>query len=174
MRSLFVFLPLLVGCAHHPVPELVVNERRPYEGIPAYLHCPPPVVAATTKCPFGPLVAAREQPRDFTVGGELQPTPPISKAERLQRLRAVLAAVDAHVAELGDRPSHEQITLLKLSVKEMRGLLEAWPDTLAEADELDRLVDELETTMPIQLPLVRRRMSQLADLIRLQVVVGEE
>jgi hypothetical protein len=175
----FMLVLLLGGCAHHVMggPALALDEQRPYEGIPAYLHCPAPAVIDVPRCPFEPahLVAARETATDVNVGGTLQPSqPPLSKMERLERLRANLAAIDAHVASMGDQPTPEQLKILKLTVGELRGLLETWPDVLPEAQEMQQLVDRMETTRPIEQPLLRKRLNQLADLIRVQVVLAAD
>jgi hypothetical protein len=154
----------------------VLNEQRPYEGMPAYLLCPAPPIVDVLRCPNGTkLVAARETGTDVNIGGTLQPSqPPISKMERLDRLRANLAAIDAHVASLSDTPTPEQLKILKLTVGETRALLETWPDVIPEAQEMQQLVDRMETTRPIEQPLLRKRLNQLADLIRVQVVLAAD
>lgn len=174
MRCLLVLL--LAGCAHQGGPALVLDELRPYEGMPAYLRCPAPAIVDVPRCPHGSqLVAARETGTDVAVGGTLQPSqPPLGKMERLERLRANLAAIDAHVASLSDTPTPEQLKILKLTVGELRGLLETWPDVIPEAQEMQQLVDRMETTRPIEQPLLRKRLNQLADLIRVQVVLASD
>jgi hypothetical protein len=173
----FLVLLFLAGCAHQPAgPSLVLNEQRPYEGMPAYLLCPAPPIHDVLHCPNGAkLVAARDTGTDVTVGGTLQPSqPPLSKMERLERLRGNLAAIDAHVASMSDTPTPEQLKILKLTIGELTGLLQTWPDVLPEAQEMQQLVDRMETTRAIEQPLLRKRLNQLADLIRVQVVLAAD
>src|SRR4051812_30760699 len=126
MRSVSLLIVIAAGCAHHEPPALVLNDHLQYEGKPGYLRCPAPRIVDTAPCPNAaqPVVAERATGTDFTVGGgnetaarppdQLRPAlPPMSKMQRVDRMRAVLAAIDAHVAGLDDQPSHEQRLVLQ-------------------------------------------------------------
>jgi len=176
----WVILLIVAGCAHHHArsPSLVLGGHPAYDGVPWYLRCAEPRVFDTPPCSHR-LVAQRTTGllggTDYSVGGGVRSSlPPMTRAQRLDKLRAVLAAIDAHVAALADVPTQEQRTILKMSVVELRQLLDAWPDVIPEAEELAMLVDRLGTALPLEQPALKKRMNQLADLIRVQVVLGAD
>src|SRR6476659_5688675 len=117
---------LLVGCAHHGPPPLVLNQHESYDAVPGYLRCPAPKVVEVTACPGSTqLVVSRESGGDYS----LRPSAPsMTKMQALDRLRALLAVIDAHVAALGEQPTPDEVQALRLSVAELRKLLDAWPD----------------------------------------------
>jgi hypothetical protein len=183
VRALAITGLLAAACAH-PQPPMVLGDHVPYTGAPLWVRCPAAQVVWQQACPRGglarpdaatQLTAARAQGSDVIVqSGEIRTAqPPLTQMQRLDKLRAALAAIDAHVAGLGDHPSPEERQVLKLTATEVRKLLETWPDVIPEADEMLLLIDKLETTLPLEQPQVRKRITQLTDLIRLQVVVGD-
>jgi hypothetical protein len=165
---------LVGGCAHEPGPLLAtLGENVPYTGIPPYLKSPKPPMQ----------IAAVERVSDVNVVGGtdtttttttvLQPCP-IPKDVRLQRVRALLAAVDAQMAALGGRPANEMERLiLQSTATELRELLIAWPDILSEADELIQRTGQLGTGLAIEQPQKVQRINQLTDLIRLQLMASQ-
>jgi hypothetical protein len=165
VRALLAFI-FIAGCAHSPGPELTLNEHVPYSAIPADLN-----LAKHQRA----QLAAIERASDVSPGGMAAVPPcPIPKEVRLQRVRALLAAVDAHVAALGGRSADEQERLiLQSTATELRELLVAWPDILSEADELIQRTGQLGKGMAINQPPLVQRINQLTDLIRLQLMASK-
>jgi hypothetical protein len=162
VRRAILLALVLAGCGYRTKgPKLVFNQHPPYNALPQYLAKPPPKAR---------LMATRE------VASDLPPCtpPPLSRTERYDRLRALLAAIDAHVASLGDEPTDQQQRLLRASVDELRQLLVAWPDVAPEGEELAQRVEDLSATLPIRQPELRKRIGQLTDLIRVQITLGAQ
>src|SRR5260370_2733079 len=83
------FAGAVLGCAHPPSKQAAVGStERPYAGLPSYLRRSR---ARLESQPEAPGAAKR--------GG------PDSEVNRLDQLRALLAAVDAHVVSVGERES---------------------------------------------------------------------
>jgi hypothetical protein len=144
----------LAGCAHKlPPMEVVGQTHAPYTGKPAYLDEAAP-----------PRYAGRGWP-----GGQVAGPRALPAGERRERLRALLAAVDAHsvsVETLGD------VRALQLTADEIVELVRPWPDLNAEADELRHIVTNLPKLPPKERDRARARMNQLTDLLRLQLLAG--
>jgi hypothetical protein len=163
MRCVLIAIVCLAGCAHHYQnksvgPPPMVNVHGPYKGIPSYL-------------------TQRTTGTDFTVL-ERQPVAghdeSLTRSQRLERIRANLAAVDALVAALGDATiTRNQQLALVATAGELRQLLTMWPDIGSEADELVQRAGELGQGLDLQQPRIKQRMFQLTDLIRLQLLAAQ-
>lgn len=163
--SLLLGGALAAGCAHHhytkhaelaPIPGV---SNRPFTGVPWYLEpaqaSVPPVRA--------PSWSSQREP---VVGGA------VPHGTERDRLRALLAAADAEIVLVGESQTPDERRALALTVDEIAERLKPYPDIAAEADELRELTRALPTTRAIDLPRVKKRMGQLTDLIRLQLLAG--
>jgi hypothetical protein len=142
--------------------EPVGVDWRPYNGLPYYLQSKPPPHVDLDREP-----AMGIDERQPVVGHRDLPT-----GERRARLHALLAAVDAHAYTVGDRPSIATVRALELTLAEIGELLAPYPDIEYEVVELRRLTDDIPTTPAARLPRLRARMTELTDLIRVQLVAG--
>ncbi|HEY7955317.1 MAG TPA: hypothetical protein VII38_08485 [Polyangia bacterium] len=154
----------LCGCAHRPPPApsqpTIGESHRPYTGVPWYMELNRQERAAA------PAVSVPPGEREPVVGGQ------IPKGERLDRLRALLAAADAEIVLIGPNQTEADQRALTLTVGEIVTLLKPYPDIAAEADELRELTAKLPATRAIELTQVKRRMGELTDLIRVQLLAG--
>jgi hypothetical protein len=98
--------------------------------------------------------------------------PPPSKADHLDQVRVLLAAVDAHVVGVGQRSSPKEQRALELTTQEVVTLLEPYPDIIWEARELRDDASELPSVTPARRSGLRHRMGELTDLIRLQLLAS--
>jgi hypothetical protein len=158
----------LVGCAHRSaVPQSHVeamaaqqydtigHTHMPYTGIPKYL------------AEARPLRPTREP-----VAGAPNPCQTRS-TECDDRLRAVLASLEGQILALQTPPTELQLQALRLAVLQLTPLLTPYPDMMSERDELGDLVEELPTVPPARQPELKQRMSQVTDLIRVQLAAAQ-
>jgi hypothetical protein len=178
MRRLLLAVLCVAGCATHAKeieasgPPPIVDVHDPYRGIPQYL---------ATTAPTATEVAAGEKQlvagRDETTAAQPQAVTPeqrLTPAQRVEKIRANLAAVDALVAALGDNPATKQQRLVLMAIAgELQRLLVAWPDIGAEADELVERTGQLGQGLKVQQPRLKQRIFQLTDLIRLQLMASQ-
>jgi hypothetical protein len=146
---------LLMGCATQKAPvrvvtpaEMIGQTHQPYHGRPSYL------------ASAGLMHATRP----VGESGCTTPTP-----DCVERLRAVLTALDGHVLALTAEPTPVQVQGLRLAIIELTPLLTPYPDMLPERTELGVLVEKLPTASPTQVPLLQKRMTELVDLMRIQL-----
>jgi hypothetical protein len=158
---------LLAACSHEfdvAQPTRVANEmpppsnalgrsHTPYAGKPKYLAAARPLQPTTSAKPE-PACAVRSQPCE-------------------DRLRAVLASVDGQILALSTPPTELQLAALRLQLAQLRPLLVPYQDVQAEGDELASVVDTLPSLAPIDVGAARRRLTELTDLIRVQLAAGE-
>jgi hypothetical protein len=157
---------LLVACAHEPGAPTAVGPspmigqaHQPYRGKPSYL--------ATARDTMYQTRAIDE--RDASAQA-----PCVSRSATCDdRLRAVLASIDAQVVALGSPPSPVQVKALELAIIELTPLLTPYPDMTAERNELGALVEKLATLSPAQRERAEKRMTQLTDLMRIQLAAAQ-
>ena len=161
--AFLVAATLSLGCVHAPPPvcNVIGGEQRPYRGLPSYLQHPP----RDPNVDREPAIGVDE--RAPVVGHRALPA-----GERLARLHALLAAVDAHAYTIADRAGTADVRALELTLDEIATLLAPYPDLEYEVDELRALTEQIPSTPAPRLPRLRARMAELTDLIRLQLVAG--
>jgi hypothetical protein len=136
-----------------PPPGSPGHSHVPYAGIPKYLAAARPLQATTTVVKKEPECATRSQRCD-------------------DRLRAVLATIDGQILALTSPPSENQLAALKLQLVELQPLLAPYPDMMAERDELADVVDKMPTLSAVDQAAARRRMTELTDLVRVQLAAA--
>jgi hypothetical protein len=171
MRRFLVAAVLLVGCAPPAPPPFAFwpplgRDEQPYTGMPWYLQ-PDRGSWAEARQRIESEPAAAYSERQPVVGGRDLPT-----GERMARLRALLAAVDAHTYAVADRPGVADVQALELTIDELSRLLAPYPDIEYEVGELRELARIIPSTPRAYLPKLRLRIGQLTDLIRVQLVAG--
>jgi hypothetical protein len=130
--------------------------NRPYAGKPAYLASARPMLPTTSQGPAQP------------------PEPECAKRSQKcdDRLRAVLATVDGQILALSVPPSELQLKVLAMQLDELKPLLVPYPDMLAEWDELATLAGKMPTQTEIDQTSTKRRMTELGDLLRVQLAAA--
>ena len=198
IRRLAVAAMLLAGCAT-PAPRTQIGQSlRSFEGLPFYLSSawtrahpqpgePPPGrrLAAAERGGSDVMVRGSETtapsqaqaaPSQAQAAPSPAEQPTLTQADRLLRIRALLAAINAHLVAIdargGRTPTVEQQRALALTIEDLGEMLEAFPDVVPEGDELRGLVERLPDTPPGRMPPMLRRMQDLTDLILLQIFVG--
>ena len=146
--------PSLVAEVPPPPPNSPGHSHVPYTGRPKYLASARTLQATTTVVKKEPECATRSQRCD-------------------DRLRAVLATIDGQILALTVPPSETQLAALKLQLVELQPLLVPYPDMAAERDELADLVERFPTLNEVDQSSARRRMTQLADLVRVQLAAAQ-
>jgi hypothetical protein len=156
------------GCAKSmPVGEPLGRDSRPYTAIPRYL-----VSAASSD--FG-LSSARPSVPEAAEVPVAGPRPlPIGVPR--ERVRVLLAVVDAHLAALGLVGEPKQMaadqTALVDATRELARLVKAYPDLWSDAEEMRVLAEKLPLPAA-KADRARARMSELTDLIRLQLAAAK-
>jgi hypothetical protein len=131
------------------------HSHLPYEGKPKYLASARPMQPTTTNvAPAEPECAKRTQRCD-------------------DRLRAVLATIDGQILALSNPPTELQLQTLRLQLAELQPLLAPYPDMQSERDELADVVDKLPSLNEIDQTSARRRMTELTDLVRVQLAAAQ-
>ena len=134
--------------------DVIGQSHRPYAGKPQY------------------LAAAR--PLQPTTSDKRNPNPcAVRSAACDERLRAVLASIDGQILALSTPPTDVQLAALRLDLAQVQPLLAPYSDITAERDELAGLVDQLPSMTEIQQGAAKRRMIDLADLIRVQLAAAD-
>jgi hypothetical protein len=154
----------LASCVYAPPPTPPIGpevgtSHRPFCGVPYYL----------LPCERLEIVRALPTPseRQPVAGRSDRPT-----GERMQRARALLAAVDAHGYGTAGPPSTASIAALELTLDELGQLLAPYPELGEEVEELRRLAHALPQARTIDLPRLRARIAEITDLIRFQLVAA--
>jgi len=138
-----------------PPPNSPGHSHVPYVGVPKYLAAARPLQATTPSVTrTEPACATRSQRCD-------------------DRLRAVLATIDGQILALTSPPSETQLAALKLQLVELQPLLAPYPDMMAERDELADLIDKLPTLGDVDQAAAKRRMTELTDLVRVQLAAAQ-
>jgi hypothetical protein len=162
-RACWLALALLCGCEHgfestmwmpsRPPPEPpqrgVGQSHEPYGGRPKYL-------AAA-----GPMLPTRDATRENLCA--------VRSPSCIARLRTLLASVDAQILALESPPTGTEAQALRLAIAELTPLLAAYPDMMAERDELETLLDKYPALPSLQQAAAKRRMLELADLLRVEL-----
>lgn len=169
MVALVAYLAL--GCAvtprppPMPTPE-VGRTSRPYAGLPFYL-----------QAGYGRTHESKVADDRLAVAGEEGEAPErtaraLPMGPRLDRVRSLLAAVDTQLVALPERVDRAGLEELALALEELDELLEPFTDITWEVRELEEIVARLPDLPPAQQVAARRRMGELTDLIRLQLLAG--
>jgi hypothetical protein len=151
MRGLLLAAGLTIGGCYHPEPlpplppQPIGRTHVPYTAIPPTLQPQPQLT---------PLVAARSD----SFAAILR-----SPVARRRELRGLLADADALLAT-------DDVRALPPIFREVEILLRPYPDIKSEVDELVNAPLLYDRVKPIERPRVKRRMEELIDLIRLQVM----
>ncbi len=133
------------------------RSHEPYTGMPKYLAAARPLRPTTsTTCPPGAHnpCAFRSQVCD-------------------DRLRGVLTSIDGEILTLSTPPTELQLSALRLDVDQLGPLLAPYPDMASERDELGQLVGKLPSMTMVDQMGTRRRMTELADLLRVQLAAAQ-
>jgi hypothetical protein len=150
------------GCAHHarenqaavaPTSAPIGQTHEPYRGKPKYLAEARPLQPVAKPGSDNPC---RQRSRTCD-----------------DRLRAALAAIDGHVLAMSTPPTETELAALRLSVEQVRPLLAPYTDIGAELEELTTLLDELPSASPVEQETKRKRMTELTDLIRIQLAAAQ-
>jgi hypothetical protein len=137
-----------------PPPNSPGHSHIPYVGVPKYLAAARPLQATTSTIKKEPECATRSQRCD-------------------DRLRAVLATIDGQILAMTRPPSETQLAALKLQLVELQPLLAPYPDMMSERDELASLIDKFPTLSEVDQASARRRMTELTDLVRVQLAAAQ-
>ena len=147
--------PSLVSDVPPPSSDSPGHSHTPYAGKPKYLASARPMQPTTSPvAPAEPDCAKRSQRCD-------------------ERLRAVLASIDGQILALSNPPTDLQMQTLRLQLAELKPLLAPYPDMQAEADELAAVVENLPPLSDIDQASARRRMTELTDLVRVQLAAAQ-
>lgn len=147
--------PSMVQAAPPPPPDAPGQSHMPYKGKPKYLVEARPMHATTS----GPTMAGDECARASKICDD--------------RLRAALASMDGQILAMSTPPTELQLKALRLDAAQLAGLLAPYPDMAAERDELAVAVENLPTLTEIDQGTSRRRMTELTDLIRVQLAAAQ-
>jgi hypothetical protein len=146
--------PYMVKAPPPPPPDAPGRSHNPYTGIPKYLAEARPLRATND--------VAREAPAECAAQSTVCD----------DRLRAVLATIDGQILALSTPPTELQMTALKLATAQLAPLLVPYPDMMAERDELVAAVANFSALTLIDQALSRRRLTELTDLIRVQLAAA--
>jgi hypothetical protein len=153
MRGLLLATGLAIGGCYHPTlepplpAEPIGRTHVPYTAIPPGLQPQPKLT---------PFIAMNS--RSFAA---ILRNP----VERQRELRGLLADADALLAT-------DDIHALPPIFREVEILLRPYPDIQSEVQELVNAPLLWDRVKPIERPRVKRRMEELIDLIRLQVMAA--
>ena len=84
-----------------------------------------------------------------------------------------MAALDGQILALSAPPTELQISALRLQLEQLRPLLAPYSDITSEGDELGGVIDKLPSLSAVDVAAAKRRMTELSDLIRVQLAAGE-
>ncbi|MCU1281016.1 MAG: hypothetical protein JWM53_4562 [bacterium] len=148
--------PTRVADPMPPPPNALGYSHAPYSGKPQYLASARPLHPTTKATP-----AAGDNPC-------------ATRSQACEdRLRALLASLDGQILALSTPPTELQLSALRLEVAQLGPLLAPYPDIAAEGEELGTVVDKLPSLTVVDVGPARRRMTELSDLIRVQLAAGE-
>lgn len=178
MRALAIACALgLGGCGHEldttmratsepppPPSDSLGRTHRPYAGKPRYLAAARPLAPTTSPAATGDKPSAA-----LAADNPCRARSPACDT----RLRAVLAALDAQILALAAPPAESELSALRRSLARLTPLLAAYPDFAAERDELAALVEKYATLSTVDQAAARRRMIELADLVRVQLAAAQ-
>jgi hypothetical protein len=74
---------------------------------------------------------------------------------------------------MGTPPTETELAALRLSLEQARPLLAPYSDIAAEYEELGTLLAELPSASPVEQETKRKRMTELTDLIRIQLAAAQ-
>jgi hypothetical protein len=138
---------------------------------------PPPAAAiGRSHAPYTgkPKYLAAARPLQPTTSTPANDNPCARRSQTCEdRLRAVLASLDGQILALSAPPTELQLSALRLQVEQLRPLLAPYSDITSEGDELSGVIDKLPSLRAIDVPAAKRRMTELSDLIRVQLAAGE-
>lgn len=135
--------------------DTIGHTHQPYGGIPKYLAEARPMLPTTSDKQANTNPCARRS------------------AECDERLRALLASIDGQLLALSTPPTDVQLAALRLDVAQVQPLLAPYPDITSERDELASLVDKLPSLQEVDQGAAKKRMIELADLIRVQLAAAQ-
>ncbi len=135
--------------------DTIGHTHNPYTGKPKYLAEARPMLPTTSDKQANANPCARRSPQCD------------------ERLRALLASIDGQILALSSPPTDVQLAALRLDVAQVEPLLAPYSDITAERDELAALVDKIATMSPIDQGAAKKRMQELADLIRVQLAAAQ-
>ena len=138
--------------------DAVGHSHEPYTGKPKYLAESRPLLPTTSDT--GPTAGAPNPCQTRTTVCD-------------DRLRAVLASIEAQSLALSNPPTPLEVQSLRLSILQLTPLLTPYPDMLSERDELGQIVEKLPETPAAKQGPLRKRMSDLIDLIRVQLAAAQ-
>lgn len=142
--------PNVVAMAPQPY-DTVGHTHEPYRGRPKYLAEARPMLPENQPAAGAPNPC---QTRSATCD---------------ERLRAVLASIEAQILAMQTPPTALELQSLRLSVLQLTPLLTPYPDMMSERDELGQLIEKLPETPPAQQGAIRNRMTEVTDLLRIQL-----
>jgi hypothetical protein len=148
--------PSRVASEMPPPPNAPGVSHAPYQGKPQYLAAARPLQATTS------AAAAAKAPECATRSQACE-----------DRLRATLASLDGQILALSAPATELQVSTLRLQAQQLAPLLAAYPDVQAEGDELAATVEKLPAMSAVDVGSARRRLTELTDLIRVQLAAGE-
>lgn len=184
----------LAGCEHafeiySPPPEkidpgqydTIGHTHVPYTAVPRALAearppsaTPQPAAAPSATVGRPPYLAAARPllpTREPTAGA---PNPCRTRSTECDtRLRALLASLDGQILALQSPPTDLEMQSLRLVVLQLTPLLTPYPDMAAERDELGDLVEKLPTAPPRRQEAIKRRMTEVTDLLRVQLAAAQ-
>lgn len=166
----------LAACAHHIQTFHEFDVTKPSQVSDEEL--PPRDAIGQSHAPYGgkPKYLASARPMQPTTSTPVAPAEPdcTKRSQRCdERLRAVLASIDGQILALSNPPTDLQMQTLRLQLAELKPLLAPYPDMQAEADELGAVVENLPPLSEIDQAAARRRMTELTDLLRVQLAAAQ-
>ena len=163
----------LAACAHQALHEFEVT--KPSQVSDEAL--PPRDAIGQSHAPYGgkPKYLASARPMQPTTAPVAPAEPECAKRTQRcdERLRAVLATIDGQILALSNPPTDLQLQTLRLQLAELKPLLAPYPDMQSESDELAAVVDNLPQLSQIDQAPARRRMTELTDLVRVQLAAAQ-
>jgi hypothetical protein len=138
-----------------PSPDAPGRSHTPYTGKPKYLASAGPMLPTSNRPPagFNPC-AVRSQPCE-------------------EQLRALLLSLDGQILGLSTPVTDLQLSALVAQARQLAPLLVPYQDMASEGDELLTVVARLPSMTSIDQRSARRRLIELADLIRVQLAAAQ-
>ena len=162
----------LGGCNAHVFTEFQVAGPTKVAHVPP----PPPNAVGLSHAPYAAIPKYLAEARPLLPTRPLAPAPDEGCAKLTRecedRLRAVLATIDGQILALSTPPTELQISTLRTAMAQLVPLLAAFPDMASERDELSFTIDRLPTLKELDQASARKRMTELTDLIRVQLAAA--
>jgi hypothetical protein len=137
---------------------------------------PPPGTPGISHVPYAgrPKYLAEARPLYATKSAEPETNECASRTPTCDnRLRGVLASIDGQVLALSTPPTELQLKALRLATDQLGPLLAPYPDMMSEQDELASKIASLPTLTEIDQRTARRRLTELTDLLRVQLAAAQ-